>query len=81
MIKHKDQCVGCPSEMGCLGIACPYTNVEVRVCDECGDSAYYIIEGMDLCEQCAEEFLDKNFSEMSMPEKIECLGLDWKFVN
>lgn len=35
MLKHVDECVGCPPEKGCLGSACPNRNVPRWFCDEC----------------------------------------------
>ena len=55
MRKYENHCVDCPREMGCLGSSCPYVNVPVDYCDECGsDNAEYVIDGDDLCEDCAE---------------------------
>lgn len=54
MIKYEDQCVGCPTEMGCMGSACPYMNVPVAVCDECEceDETFYEFNGEYLCRDC-----------------------------
>lgn len=50
----KNECVGCPTEMGCLGTMCPYQNVEYLICDECEDSCdiLYDYDGEELCEEC-----------------------------
>lgn len=37
MVKYKNECVGCPSGMGCLGSACPNMNVPHYYCDKCGE--------------------------------------------
>ncbi len=54
MIKYEDGCVGCPSEMGCMGSACPYMNMPVAVCDacECEDEDFYELDGEFLCRDC-----------------------------
>lgn len=77
MIKHENQCVGCPTEMGCLGSSCPYMNVEVRCCEYCGDEAYCCIDGEDLCEQCAEETLKECFDNLTISEMAEALGVEY----
>ena len=59
MIKLENHCVGCPKEMGCMGDACPNRNVEVAICDNCGEEIYgdvYLVDGQDFCEDC---LLDK----------------------
>lgn len=59
MIEYRDQCVGCPPEMGCLGNSCPNKNVPYHACDHCGvsedDEKIYEYEGEELC---SEHFLD-----------------------
>ena len=63
MIKYEDQCVGCPSEMGCMGSACPNRNVKVIYCDCCGDEIDsddgYEVDGEDLCESCLKDMFKK----------------------
>ena len=54
-VKYEDACVGCPQEIGCMGSACPYRNVAVYVCDQCGDELgedIYEVDGDMLCEDC-----------------------------
>lgn len=59
MVKTENQCVGCPTEMGCMGSACPHRNVEVVYCDHCGDEIdrdeVYEVDGEDLCENCLKD--------------------------
>lgn len=58
MIKIENHCVGCPTEMGCMGNACLYQNVKVVYCDVCGveiDSDIYEVNGEDLCEDCLKD--------------------------
>jgi hypothetical protein len=53
-----NECVGCPSEMGCLGNSCPNRNVERYYCDVCGeelDDEIYEVDGEDLCIECLKE--------------------------
>ena len=66
MIKYKNECVGCPPEMGCSD-ACPYKKVPVYYCDECGEeivdnpgyAEYYTTDGAHhLCKDCYEKALD-----------------------
>lgn len=77
MRKIENDCVGCPEGMGCLGSSCPYVNVLRYYCDECGsDNAEYTIDGTDLCESCAENYLLDLFNEMTINEKAEALGVD-----
>lgn len=48
-----NECVSCPTEMGCLGLACPNINVEHFICDECEDeTTLYDSEFGELCESC-----------------------------
>ena len=54
MITYEDECVGCPTEMGCMGSACPNRNVKHLCCDECGDDVkkLYKYDGREICEDC-----------------------------
>jgi len=76
MIEYEDNCVGCPREIGCLGSTCPFRNVQVIYCDNCGDYADYTYEDSDYCENCLSAVLDEEFSKLSVPEKLEALGID-----
>lgn len=67
MIKYENECVGCPPEMGCMGDSCPYRNVPVYYCDECGEeivdnpgyAEYYTTDGADhLCKDCYEKAMN-----------------------
>lgn len=82
MIRYESDCVGCPTEMGCLGSACPYQNIEVHDCDECGakDSAKYEMDNTEFCEKCAEEWLQNIFDQYSVTEKAEALDVDIKTI-
>ena len=60
MKKIENECVGCPSEMGCLGDACPNRNVEHFYCDECEEEGtLYEYEGKELCKDCLLEAVPK----------------------
>lgn len=61
MVKYEDECVGCPTELGCLGSACPNRNVPHFYCDECKDEVetLYHYDGKELCLECIEKMLEK----------------------
>lgn len=60
MIIIEDHCVECPTEMGCLGKSCPYQDVEVFYCDECGEEdVLYEFEDEQLCINCILNRLHK----------------------
>ena len=54
MITYEDECVGCPTELGCIGSACPYRNVPHLYCDKCKYDVekLYKYDGQELCEEC-----------------------------
>lgn len=54
MVTYEDECVGCPTEMGCLGSACPNRNVKHLYCDRCGndEEKLYKYNDEELCEEC-----------------------------
>ena len=59
MVKYEDNCVGCPTERGCLGSTCPHMHVKVTYCDICGEEIdcnnVYEVDGEDLCEECLKD--------------------------
>ena len=58
MVVYRNECVDCG--LPCLGASCPNRNVERYYCDECGENAdVNEICGMDLCDKCAEKYLDR----------------------
>ena len=74
MIEYKDECVGCPDGMGCLGDVCPYSKMPLTYCDECGqEDVLYTFPNTDeqLCQNCMEEALNKAWAEMSFIEKCD----------
>ena len=55
----ENRCVG-PCPMGCMGQACPNREVEVTVCDRCGEETtnpeYWHTDcGDDICPHCWDE--------------------------
>ncbi|WP_295250594.1 hypothetical protein [Ruminococcus sp.] len=75
MRKYENHCVDC--ELPCLGSSCPYVNVPVDYCDECGnDNAEYVIDGDDLCEDCAEKYLKEVFNDLTLSEKADAVDID-----
>ena len=74
MIEYKDECIGCPDGMGCLGDACPYGKMPLTYCDDCGqEDTLYAFSDTDeqLCQNCMEEALNKAWAEMSFIEKCD----------
>ena len=60
MKRTENECVGCPTERGCLGIGCPNRNVTRYYCDKCRNEApLYNHNGKELCIDCIEESLEK----------------------
>ena len=49
MITYEDECVGCPTELGCMGNACPNRDIKHLYCDKCGDDVekLYKYDGED----------------------------------
>lgn len=60
MVVYENECVGCPTELGCLGEACKNRNVPHCYCDICGDEVdiLYDVAGKELCSNCALDELD-----------------------
>ena len=53
MKRIENECVGCPSEIGCIGSGCPYRNVVRYYCDRCKDeTTLYHYYDEELCEEC-----------------------------
>lgn len=54
MIKYENECVGCPPEMGCMGSACPNSNVMHLICDKCGEEVERLrdYDGEQWCDDC-----------------------------
>lgn len=59
MKKIKNECVGCPPEIGCLGNSCPNRNVVRFYCDCCGEEAkLFYYDGKEMCLDCIEDTLE-----------------------
>ena len=53
MRKVENECVGCPSELGCFGFDCPNRNVVRYCCDNCKEETrLYDYNGWQLCQEC-----------------------------
>ena len=54
MITYEDECVGCPTEIGCMGSSCPNRNVKHLYCDKCKEDVekLYKYDGQEICEEC-----------------------------
>ena len=53
MIEYENRCADCG--LPCMGESCPYRNVPVTYCDECGEEIVedvYDVDGDELCEYC-----------------------------
>lgn len=71
-------CVGCPTELGCLGKGCPYREYVRYECDCCSAPAEFEIDGEDFCPDCAEEILTDAFEDLTIWERAELLGIKCK---
>lgn len=59
MVTHEDNCVGCPTEIGCVGSVCPFSNASVLTCDECGKETDELYEvDFDNDQRCLDCLLD-----------------------
>lgn len=60
-IEYENECVGCPTEMGCMGDNCPNRHVPHLYCDDCGEEyeELYDYEGEQLCQKCLLERFEK----------------------
>lgn len=74
----ESNCVDCG--LPCLNHSCPYYEVEVTYCDDCGDEADYEIDDGVYCENCAETVLQECFDDLSMQEKADCLNVYFKKI-
>lgn len=59
MVSYEDECVGCPPEIGCIGLFCPYKKVPHFYCDKCKEECdpddTYDDDGQLLCRDCLIE--------------------------
>lgn len=81
MLKYENECVNCPSDIGCISEGCPYRKVKHFYCDCCGeDDAKYRIDDYDLCEPCATKYLNDIFVEFTTEDKATFLGISMKRI-
>lgn len=73
MTKIESRCVDC--QLPCTGGDCKYYRVRVTYCDSCGEEANYNIDGEDCCEECAREYLQEQFDNLSVSEKARLLNI------
>lgn len=61
MVKYENECVGCPTELGCFGSFCPNRNVPHFYCDECKEDVEELFKWDDkqLCIDCIKKKLEK----------------------
>lgn len=58
MMRLENECVGCPTEKGCLGSACPNRNVPHFYCDKCKhEEVLYEYDDGEYCIDCIKEKL------------------------
>ena len=82
MRKYENECVGCPTEMGCIGDSCPYINVPRDYCDLCGyEGAIYRIDSEDYCEDCIKQYFQDMFDDLTITEKAKILEVDMEEIN
>lgn len=74
MLKTINECVGCAD--GCHG--CGRDRTFVTVCDECGAVCddVYLHDTTELCEGCAEKYLDSLWKELTIADKLNLLCWD-----
>ena len=78
MITYENNCVDCPTEMGCLGCSCPYKDSQNIICDNCRcDNANYRIDGYDFCEECAKKYFQDAFDGLTISEQATILDFDY----
>ena len=80
-VKYESFCVGCKPDLPCLGAACPYhTPSPVFYCDICGEAAEYRIDGSDLCEECAKDYLTERFRDYPIREMAQLVDADFSYA-
>ena len=70
MIRFESDCVGCPPEMGCLGISCPHHTSVHLICDECEEEVdegeLYEYGDQQLCMECAIEHMKEDLKPVDV---------------
>lgn len=76
MIVNEDYCVDCGE---CVGQSCPYYSpTPTHYCDnDCDEFAEYEIDGMELCHDCALDYLKERFDEYTVLEMCDLMGIDY----
>lgn len=75
----ENHCVDCG--LPCLGKSCPYIDVLVYYCDDCGeDGATYRIDGNDCCEECAKSRIEEAWNDLTLSEKAELLNISFSEI-
>lgn len=73
MKTYEDECIGCPKEIGCFGMACKNKNVPHYYCDECKQEfepeELYVTDEGDLCDEC----ILNNYETVAQQEEREGL--------
>lgn len=80
MRRIENHCVDCG--LPCLENSCPYRNVSVYYCDECGEEgAEYRIDNDDLCGGCVEQRIKEAFNELTLSEKAKAVDINLNEIN
>lgn len=59
MVEYENECVGCPTELGCIGDGCQHRKVPHYYCDECGEETkLYRLGEKEYCKDCVIQFLE-----------------------
>lgn len=60
-IRYENECVGCPPDMGCLGVACSNRRVPHLYCDKCKQEVddLYDYDDKQICLDCIVKQLKK----------------------
>lgn len=61
MVVYENECIDCPSELGCFGISCTKRNVLHMTCDKCKEEVdeLYETENGQLCADCVLGMFEK----------------------
>lgn len=73
MTKTESRCVDC--QLPCIGSSCEYHRVNTVYCDSCDEKADYKMDGEDYCEECAKEYLQEQFDDLSISERAKALNI------
>lgn len=84
MRKIENHCCDCAVPgYPCRGSSCELRRVPVDYCDSdgCDNNAEYRIDGDDYCEDCANEYLQNEFDNLTLSEKAEALKVDLEKID